>query len=310
MSRSPENELEDEERIGCFRLLTRFVGTTLVCAVILLGAAGFFVGTDGFRAFFAGRAEVAWRVPFRLAKSGWGGDGSILLENVEVGSGSEQVAVGFRAEEVRLRGNPFSFVWKGGRGGLRRLDAEHWELVFVQDREGAWRPAPLQPAAQWLNDALDLGLEILPDAEASLRAPGLRLTHGVIRWVDPEGQELVRLEGLQLDATPLSLPGRTALHIRLEADRVVGLAAGGSASGAELEVLRTEGQDIVLRAVAVEKRGVLSAPRSARAAGAVQEREPLAPVDVEPPTPVTVEPLSPEDAAARVRSELQDALDP
>lgn len=249
-------EAEMEERVGCFTLLRRFIATTLVCVLVLLIGAYFFVGTEGFRSFLVGRLEAAWGAPFQMEHSQGLLRGSVRLDGVEGGAPTAVVPSGFRAAEVVVSGLPFQWAWTGGLRGVSRLGARDWQLVFVQDAEGDWTPNPLLRAHDWLNEWLQLGLQSEDPAAADVaslpmvRPPlfqkaALELRDGLLLWVDAEGQEMARAEGVSIDLTPLKLPSREAVHILLMVDRVF-VSGRSTASRLRVELLRSEGVDTLL----------------------------------------------------------------
>ena len=68
---------------------------------------------------------------------------------------------------------------------------------------------------------------------------------GLLLWVDAEGQEMARAEGVSIDLTPLKLPSREAVHILLMVDRVF-VSGRSTASRLRVELLRSEGVDTLL----------------------------------------------------------------
>lgn len=124
---------------------------------------------------------------------------------------------------------------------VRRIDVEKGGVTLVPQADGTWYPPAFMPWVRWLEQVSGLGmgmdpaaplaaedqpllrrlttrLESLPDPQALRRE--IRVRGLAVKWADAMGGELASVSRAEVDLTPVELPRRRLLHVRLAADAV------------------------------------------------------------------------------------------
>lgn len=196
----PVEEL-DEGRSDVSRTFRNwfFFFLALSCVTLLFGAL--VVRTAGFREIVAVK-NLEWtqtRVSFRDSHVGWPYD--IVLTGVAVPVKADEGNAALYIPEVRVGWRP----WHGLEIQLVRP-----RVRLVQLGSGTYLPEELARIGDVRN------AEDISDWLVLLKGRGTLRIHGAcLEVVTPEGQPVRRLEGVCLDVSPVTLPGRSAVHFAL-----------------------------------------------------------------------------------------------
>ncbi len=195
----------------CYFLLF-LVGATLVFGVLA-------VRTAGFRELAAARI-LDWtqtRVGIRGSRMVWPYDVALKDLTVPVNPGRERP--GLFVPELRVGWRPF-------RGLEIRMIRPYARLVRGAD--GNWNPEELGLLGQ-IRNAGDMVDWLAPvQGRASVR-----ILRGTLEVATPDGVTERRLESIDLDAVPVVLPGRRAVHFRLRTGPMFGGEGRYRSLGAE-----------------------------------------------------------------------------
>lgn len=267
MTRQIRYEDEDGPRraggIGAaFRALVRAVVTLIVLAAMLYGAALAISRTGGFRTYV--QSEIADALGF-----------DVVVGDTKLTPGFDLVIDGITAGRFDAPGTPcvradrltvgWSLISSGGTR-IRSVAVETGLLAFAQGPEGNWIPKPLAGVAGALIQGAGLGLAEIRSAvrskagsaPSSKVAPGGASAFSVQRvavrgldvlWWKADKSKLASLAGLNVQVTPVEVPGRRMIHILADA-KSFERTGGEWISPLRVECLWGGGERIVLNAAA------------------------------------------------------------
>lgn len=191
-------------------------------------------------------------------------DMELVIRNARCGEPETPGRAGANVERVRLA---YSVLPQETGHRLHTIEIENGVISFVSTPEGLWQPAVFAGAAQWLNQWSGLGLGFLNTGpapapkKAEAVAPAKRETAAedaaetrpepdpmarkillknlTVSWWNPEGQRIAYIDGLNATVTPLMLPERRVLHVRLNFHQME-CRQGPSMRGAAFEFMLSE----------------------------------------------------------------------
>ncbi len=248
-------------RGGC---LGSALATACIVAVILYGALLVISRTEGFRVFVRKKLAEAVPMTFEIGRCALTPSLALRLERVRAVDTATPGAPEAAARRVLLRGRVDG--WRRVR--LVRAEVEDGHIDFVQAGEGSWAPGLLAEPAAWLVRMCGLGGGLFdgdraapprgaagPAASGGGGAPagGTALSLALVLrdvnaawWAAGDGgTPLARLDGVSLDVTPLRVPGRDVVHVRLAAERF-DVREGAALSGLDVEFLRAGDRQLLL----------------------------------------------------------------
>ena len=242
---------------------------TLLTFLLILFIVGLIIGrTDGFRSIVSQRLEKIVGMPVKIDRTALSLNYSLTLREVATLGEQRMGAPGVSARQVDIAWR-WSDLWRRGRLGIARLEIEKPSVVFAEDADGAWAPARLVPAGEFLLRQLNVTLPATKTeedfeqavADKASRSPkksalvasvlGLDAAVAVRRgavtwWAHGGGAPLASIEGGSLFVTPLRAPDRRMIHYLLKVDRAAS-ANGPGMSGVVAELLDIGDQQLVLR---------------------------------------------------------------
>lgn len=258
---------------GKSRIRTLWRGfQTLVIVAFVLYAAGLVIGrTEGFRSLVAQRLEKILGMPVKIGGVSLDLKYGLKLRDVVTEGTRRPSSPGLRAQRVEIEWR-WSDLWHRGRIGIARLELDRPVVVFEEQEEGGWAPAPLAPFAEFLLRQLQFSVPTrkraadktpLPVPETTEERPA-REKNGltteltgldmaivfkrgeVVWWTGDAAVPAASIEGASLNATPLHLPDRELTHYLLKVDRAAS-ANGPGMRDLVIELLDTSDQQVILR---------------------------------------------------------------
>jgi hypothetical protein len=177
---------------------SRFFLYLLMAAAILLVFGVLVANTAGFRELVSVKNEQWTQTRVVIGGSRIAPPYDLVLTDVIVPDKARTDGAGLKIPEVRL-------FWRPGKGLQVTLVRPDVRLVRLAD--GVIEPEELSRLGT-LRNAADV-TEWLAHLQG--RAT-LRIEQATLEVVDPEGTRILRMEGIRLSATPVTLPGRPAVY--------------------------------------------------------------------------------------------------
>lgn len=238
--------------------------TLLVLAVIAYVALVIAGQTDGFRDLVRHRLERQLGQAVKVEGASLSLRLDLTLRGVVSEGTKRKNSPGLRIQRAFI-GWDWSQVFRRGRPGVRVLDLERCEVVFGRAEDGSWQPARMAPLSAFLSKWLELDLGSaaapavagVPAAESATTPRSAALafqqagTRVILRggqitwWVDESDVPFAAVEGVRLQATPVTVPGRHMTHYALSVERAAS-ATGARVSDLKLEVLDAGDQQVIL----------------------------------------------------------------
>lgn len=221
----PDAEKRDSHPIRSFLLFLLF----MAIALLVFGALA--SRTAGFREIISVKNGEWFQTRLAIGRSGIVLPYDLVLKDVRVPAKPEAGhAGGLLIREVRVSWRPFQ--------GLRVV-LDQPELRLIQTAPGAFDPAELEALGSITNAAGIVDWLGPLKSRASLLVQGGRM---VVQ--DADGVEIRCLEDIRLAVRPVQLPGRAALHYRLDTGALTVPGDEGYASR-EQEWLSMDGAPVV-----------------------------------------------------------------
>ena len=241
------------------RSIRHLVVTLLALALMLYGAALTISRTGGFRAYV--QSEVSEQLGFDVAVASAALTPRMELEisGITAGRPDAPGTPCVRADRVQIG---WSLRPAPGIGRVRSIRVETGVVAFAQGADGSWVPSILAGAADELVKGAGLGLDDLRRAPAPAAPEAVQpnppaagppgLCRVVVRgldvlWWKADRTKLAAIEGLDVDVTPMDVPGHRVLHIRASA-RSYERTRGEWISPFQVECLWGDGQRTLLNA--------------------------------------------------------------
>jgi hypothetical protein len=247
------------------RSLAHTAGTLAVLAVMLYAAALAISRTGGFRSYV--QAEISESLGFDVAvlDARLTPGLALVIEGITAGRFDAPGTPCVRADRATIDWSLFP----SGGSRLRSIAVETGQLAFAQGADGSWTPRPLADVAEALVQGSGLGLDgiraavrkaagasappvaMVPRSAAPPTLPARRVTvRGVdVIWWKADRSTLASLTGLDVEITPVEVPGRRMLHI-LAGAKSFARAGGEWISPLQIECLWGGGERILLNAAA------------------------------------------------------------
>ncbi len=245
-------------RLQPLRALRRFVGTVIGLALILYVSALAASRTAGFRGLVAARLGEWLGDKVEVGATALTPRLALRLDRIVWGRPDTPGAASLRVDRLRIEPD---WPWRPSR--LRAVIARGVSVAFAESAEVGWQPAWLARRAaefeSWLGDDFmrfcsgaapaappaPVAADTVPKSSATPRRLRLEMSEAEAAWWNAAGERMAHLEGLRLEVTPVSLPGRELLHVRVAADRVE-RARGICAERIRVEFLDTGRQRLLL----------------------------------------------------------------
>jgi hypothetical protein len=247
---------------SAFRALVRAAVTLVVLAAMLYGAAMAISRTGGFRSYV--QAEISTALGFEVAvgETKLTPGFVLVIDGIAAGRFDAPGTPCVRADRLTVGWSP---VPSGGTR-LRSVSVETGLLAFAQGPEGDWAPKPLAGVAEAIIQGAGLGLDEIRgavrakagSAPSSKPAGGTATAFPVQRvvvrgmdvvWWKADKSKLASLAGLNVQVTPVEVPGRRMIHILADATSFE-RTGGEWISPLRVECLWGGGERIVLNAAA------------------------------------------------------------
>lgn len=197
---------EEGGRAGRFG---RFVVTTLIVAVILLGTVFFAARSEGGRSLAEDWLgdKVGMKVKAAESSVGWPYD--LVLRDLVTEGFEDERNGGMRVDRVRIGLFGKAFL---------RVQVDGGEIRLVRGSETGWDPARLRQ----LGDLPDAGVGGVSSVTRGLRQKlTLRAAGCSIRWLAQDGAELASAGGVSLLMAPVRFPGGRMYYYQLEVYNVL-----------------------------------------------------------------------------------------
>lgn len=268
---------------GMARSIESWIGRFLALIVILIILyAGVLLAarTEGFRALAAQRMEKRIGIPVRIERSALSPTLELRFMGVRAGGGTEEsmpaddavaeadpIRAVLSAEEVRIR-------FEMPRFRMQRLVIRGAWLEFAWREGEGWQPAALAARLEGMDRAWGLGL--FPSLQGGMPPAEdvtLVLEDMNVAWYRGAGSPRCAAEGLSLFVTPLRVPGRRLLHVRMDVRRRYTGDAGAPGPYA-MEWIIHEGGRVPLNAAPAGIRGQGPGPAEPQSGNPVNVPEP------------------------------------
>lgn len=244
---------------------------TILVLLLIAYVTGLFIGrTDGFRAIVAGRLENALGMPVKIDRVSLDAVYTMTLTGLETEGERRTGNPGLRVGSARLEWR-WSDVLKRGKVGISRIELEKPTVAFGRDDAGGWTPKPVAPLADFVARQLQFTFPSPPEArpappstdagrpsrpvEIDLKGidTAIVIRRGEVSWWLDASAPHASVEGISLDVTPLSVPGRVLAHYLLTVKRAAS-KDGPAFRDLTVELLDVGDQQIVLRFAADHQR--------------------------------------------------------
>lgn len=211
------------------------VFTTLWILAIIAYVTGWFVGrTDGFRSIVEQHLARVLGFSVRIARVSVDGHYNLTLEDVRSDDAS-------RARESYATAQRIKIHWRWRKmlatlsPAVERIEVDRLTVAFQRDELGQWAPVRMVPLGKTLADALRLPID--PDFAGATNghppsisgifeqndAFAIRIRRGNISWWPTVSAPSASMESLNVDLTPIDLPGRLMIHGSVTVKRVASL---------------------------------------------------------------------------------------
>jgi hypothetical protein len=265
--RNPVDIEDDEQPVRRGSALNGFLWT--VIAILVIGYVGFYLvaRTDGFRSFVEDKLSTRLGMKLKVAKTSCDLGLNLIVQGISSEEISQKGKPGLQIGEALIEWDLFNLL-KPGASAVTGLKISDSYLSFVPDGKGGWKPEALQGVSsmleKWSGAQLMLSAPTsteeqatstetakqepaaAPVKELDLHQTLVGIRDGRVTWWMPDGNEMAVIEGVRLDVQPIAVPDREMTFYRLDA-KTISLRRGFHAENLRFELIRTEGQDLILR---------------------------------------------------------------
>ncbi|HBA82489.1 MAG TPA: hypothetical protein DCZ95_00190 [Verrucomicrobia bacterium] len=237
-------------------------------AIFIIGYVGFYLvaRTDGFRSFVEDKLSTHLGLKLKVQKTSCDLALNLIVKGVASEGISQRGKAGLHFGEARIGWSLMNLL-RPGISAVTGLKVYDSYLSFAPDGQGGWAPAVFKPVSsileKWSGAQLMLSMPTSTEAPAVVEKPkvvepsakptpdlaleALRVAvrNGRVTWWMPDGNEMAVVEGVRLDVQPIAVPDRQMMFYRFDAHSIA-LRRGFHAENLRFELLRTEGQDLIL----------------------------------------------------------------
>jgi|GEM_PF-3244090 len=208
-------------------LLSRFLSTLTILALVFYVAALLISRTDGFRSMVEDRYSKKWDMPFTLQQARLAPNLALEMRGLVSQGFEEQKGPGVSFQWFELNWTwARLFAWNvSAWSDVRASDG----IISIQrDAQGAWKPAWFSPLADFLYTGLEPDMKKTDRSDESLfpwNEVQVQIENSDWFGWDAEAQQLFSLRDAQVYVESLQTPYRTWRYGSIEAMIVLGASA-------------------------------------------------------------------------------------